>query len=405
LNLAKLIRKHLLTREASRKFHEPPNAGPGYFLNQALKKQIEDVREKLDRTEEILALMRKACDLDIEGVITCLDNGVRPFTSGPGLAKLSISPLTLSRDGGFAWQPTASWAWHPWGHMDRPHATAELLRLLVAEGMEVDFPRLFGVTPLCAAVEADRVDILEWLVKRGANVNAEGAVQKSLPGGRVGYHLTALDYAVALGKRASMRYLLGLPVVAVSHTFCITQSGTIPEVDFASGRVDISDKRVVSGVTALHFADTYAAPRLLKGRTSLMHARDSHGRAPFHWAVEEGDVSRTQFLLNEGYPVDCPDGQGATGLALICAAHERGLKRTGYPEIVRLLLMRGADVEMRYPKELSIRSRFWMMQDWRGVYEGIFDEFGLLRKCLEEELERVVRWSGLERAEEGRMVM
>ena len=401
-NLARSIRQIFLAREKSRKTHDPlSNQNPGCFLNQALKKQIEDVRNNVHRTEEILDLFRKACALDVEGVVAYLDKGVRPFILGLKLTE--APPINSPPPNG--WGDMASWAWRPWGNSLRPNATAELLRLLVAEGMDVDFPRVFGLTPLCAAVEADRVDLIEWLVERGANVNAEGAVQRNLPGGKVGYHLTALDYAVALGKHASTRHLLSLPKVEVMHAFHITYMGITLDLDVSTGRVDATDKRITSAVTAMHFADTYTAPLLLQGRTSLLHNRDSRGRAPFHWAVEDGDVPRTLHFLELGYPVDCPDGHGATALALVCAAHERGLKRAGYPEIVRLLLMRGADSEILYPRDVSIRTRFWMMHDWRAVYEGIFEEFGLLRKCLEEELERMVRWNSLEQAEEGRMML
>jgi ankyrin repeat protein len=67
-----------------------------------------------------------------------------------------------------------------------------------------------------------------------------------------------------------------------------------------------------------------------------VHARDSLGRTPLHYAAELGDSTLAAFFISLGAEVDAQDDEGQTPLG-ICA-------EKGDPEIARILVTAGADI-------------------------------------------------------------
>src|SRR5262249_33826467 len=81
------------------------------------------------------------------------------------------------------------------------------------------------------------------------------------------------------------------------------------------------------------------------------------GVTPLHYAAYNGNLNQVKLFLDAGAPVNVADGRGLT--ALMMAANSRNKN----PEVVRLLLDRGADVA---PKEEFGRTA----ADWARIGAG-----------------------------------
>jgi ankyrin repeat protein len=88
-----------------------------------------------------------------------------------------------------------------------------------------------------------------------------------------------------------------------------------------------------------------------------------------------GNPEVVDLLLKFGTPVDVLDDDGATPLALLVGRLESGKIRPGHPAIVRILLTAGANPDLRYPQDLSVKARLLFMDKWRSVYEPIFEKY------------------------------
>jgi ankyrin repeat protein len=88
-----------------------------------------------------------------------------------------------------------------------------------------------------------------------------------------------------------------------------------------------------------------------------------------------GNPDVADILLKTGTPVDVLDDDGATPLALLVARLENDEVRHGYPAIVRMLLTAGANPDLRYPRNLSVKSRLLRMDKWRPLYEPILEQY------------------------------
>lgn len=77
------------------------------------------------------------------------------------------------------------------------------------------------------------------------------------------------------------------------------------------------------------------------GRPNPLHARDSHGKTPLHWAAYNGHKELTRLLLEKGADPEAKDTERAGRLALHFAADN------GHEAVVGLLLDFGANVNSR----------------------------------------------------------
>lgn len=89
-----------------------------------------------------------------------------------------------------------------------------------------------------------------------------------------------------------------------------------------------------------------------------------------------GNAEVVRMLLGAGTNVDVVDDDGATPMSELVTRLECGASRPGHPDIARLLLRCGADLDLRYPQTVSLRERLLKMDKWRGVYEPIFETVG-----------------------------
>lgn len=253
----------------------------------------------------------------------------------------------------------------------RPAAQEAMVDFLVAEGADANYLGQDGITPLSASVEEGHTNLVGRLLDHGARINDARTTMVSWKW-FVGQNMTALHVAVSKGNPECFQLLIdrGADCRMKFQLSNYSKTSNLSRIiDFAEDTVWLDD------VTPLHIAvnDTKCVTGLLRLGADMM-ARDSRGRTPFHWAVEAANVSVVMLFLDKGYPVDDPGEDGVTAMGMICAALERGTKLENFPVLTSRLLQAGADIEIVYPQDLSIKTRWLMMDDWRDVYAPILGE-------------------------------
>ncbi len=219
------------------------------------------------------------------------------------------------------------------GYTALHHAAAgnhrEVAELLLAKGADVnaeenwngwsyttpsyllpDFhPKPANQTPLHWAIREGHKDMIEWLLARGANPNADGGDYHPLGG--------PLNWAVWFGD-------VDIAVLLVSHGGDIHRKthnypGT-PLYDAVWG-----GDRAMTEALVTKTGDTRAAKW-----------------APLHATVVSGDIQAVEYLLDKGTDVNAKSEGGYGGLF---ALHVAALK--GHKDIAELLITRGADVDAK----------------------------------------------------------
>ena len=244
---------------------------------------------------------------------------------------------------------------------------AEMVALLIDAGADTDGKNRRGVTPLCRAVEEDRIDMVKLLLAKGANPNAaseENYFCEGFPLGIAieGGNIDIMEALIAGGADVNARDESGwglLHVAVMEHDWSGKREAiTVRMIEaLAAHGADVNGKDE-EGLTPLHCAACQGHQRaaellLVKGaavnaRTVpdpnpdfIMWERDlgfrmGPGVTPLHEAVVGADPNMVNLLIAHGAEGNARDDSGYTPLHYAAA-------RAG-ARIVELLIARGADV-------------------------------------------------------------
>ena len=268
------------------------------------------------------------------------------------------APLGYNKNGPLTWVAECRVPWEP------PSAT----RLAMAEWM-IDHGsdvHQGGDGPLMrAALVGHRVPMMELLVSRGADVNAQWngyfpiifapcetvepaplkwlldhGADPSCPNPRSKYPGTALDYVVRTYSRSGQ---LGQCINILTEAGCATRYNLPPVLDLLRGRIDLLQEHLDAEPALVHrqfaepdFGATAQRRLTLRGGTLL------------HVAAEYGNVDATRLLLDRGADVNARatvDESGVGGQTPIFHAVTQ-FYDWGLP-VAQLLIERGADLSLR----------------------------------------------------------
>jgi ankyrin repeat protein/beta-lactamase regulating signal transducer with metallopeptidase domain len=185
-------------------------------------------------------------------------------------------------------------------HYAAVHGHRELAELLLSKGAEVNAKGNGGRTPLHNAARKGRREVVALLIAKGADVNAK---QQN---GRTSLHL-----AVDKGYKKVVKLLI------------------------AKG-ADINAKDE-NGWTPLHQACTLRRKdiaELLIAKGADIYAKNQNGRTPLHVSCIEGHKNVVELLIAKGAEVNAKSKIGSTALSLA--------KDRGWLEIINLLRKHGA---------------------------------------------------------------
>ncbi len=206
---------------------------------------------------------------------------------------------------------------------------AETVRLLLRKGADVNVRERLGETPLSRAVRTRSVETVRLLLEKGADVKVVDLDGKSLLhwAGHADIARLLIDRGldVNAGARAGSTPL---------HTAVGQDFYDVAELLLEKGAD--AKARDMTGVTPLHEARSVAVARLLIKHGADVNARDERGSTPLHWAETAGLAS---LLIRQGAAVEARDVDGCTPLHVAA--------RAGRPDVVRLLIARGADVKAK----------------------------------------------------------
>lgn len=198
-----------------------------------------------------------------------------------------------------------------WVHgLRNDSSTVLVAERLLAGGADIDARSTrSGITPAHMASRDGHIDMLQCLIRHGADVNA-----------RDSNHWTPLHHAAERGQSAEVDFLIqnGALVDAVGHP-----NGVTP-ILVASGHGEAQT------VTIL----------LQHGAT--VSERDDLDCTPLHWAAEWGNEETAPVLLDHGADANATDRNGRASLhvAANCCEDNGAV-------IVKLLLEHGADVNVK----------------------------------------------------------
>ncbi|MEW6347470.1 MAG: ankyrin repeat domain-containing protein [Thermodesulfobacteriota bacterium] len=201
---------------------------------------------------------------------------------------------------------------------------AEILRLLLGHGADVDARDLTGRTPLMIAAGAGSVDAVTLLLEHGADAKTVDR-----------YGQTALVWAVRAGHADVAELLraqggkLTLPVAAMlgdtEAVRRLVEEGADPDQRDSAGRTAL--------MIAVEKRHSDVAKVLLNGDVEV-NAADKFGRTALMLAAREGLRDVVEMLLDEGAKATAKDGDGRSALQLATAR--------GHKHVVDLLIEHGA---------------------------------------------------------------
>jgi len=193
-------------------------------------------------------------------------------------------------------------------------------------GTAVNAKDYYGLTPLFYAVKRDQIKVANFLIKKGAEVNAEVS--------QWGERVTPLETASANGFKDMVELLIrkgadikkyGTNAVDLAikgfEMFKGHKEDFPPEmltkVDFFGTAKLLIKKGTKPGDYTLHFAvkegEVEIVKLLIDGGANV-NAKGERGYTPLHMVVYEGKLEIAKFLIEKGADINAKDNYGYTPL-------------------------------------------------------------------------------------------
>jgi cytohesin len=215
----------------------------------------------------------------------------------------------------------------------------DLVRFLLEKGAEVDAKNARGLTPLAFTVAQDRIQAAGLLIERGANVNCRNPL-----------NMTPLIIAAEQGAVELVKILIaaGADVGIESRIGTALHRASLKgdtEIIRALLKAGANTAAISRGVSPLHLAATAghleAASALVEGGADI-NKQDGHGRTPLHRVLGSSNPHVSEialFFIDRGAEVNSVDEAGEP--LLMTAVRE------GYTDVVKRLLEKGARTDIK----------------------------------------------------------
>ena len=197
----------------------------------------------------------------------------------------------------------------------------------MAAGTDVNAKGRNGSTPLHSAASGGHGGIVELLIAKGADVNANSNYKTPL----YPYGKTPLDWANRLSRITAANLLRkhgGKTAEELENAEPVTEAAKVEPTTAKASDISLHD--------AVEKGKIEAVKQHLAAGTDV-NAKDMYGDIPLHWAASRGHTEVAELLIANGADVNAKtddDGRAALMLAAL----------NGHKEIVELLIASGADV-------------------------------------------------------------
>lgn len=267
--------------------------------------------------------------LAIHGVIPRRRKKIFPFLG------LMANPLIIIMFVIYFWWPTPDTLVAAAMHNDRDgvdHALLYGVKLSAHATLNNDEVKA-GATALTAAVQMGRLDMAEYLLERGADINASDVTGATpLYHAVTGSHTKLVDFLLQHKADPDIAGPTGFPIQVAARQGHQAILELLIKYD-----ADVNLK----GHSPLYEAATLGhngITRLLIDAKADLNAPNEQGRTPVHAAARQGHVHVLRQLLARGAKVDVVDDQGVSPLDLAIEAD--------HDELAKVLIEKGSPIDI-----------------------------------------------------------
>lgn len=218
-------------------------------------------------------------------------------------------------------------------------ADAESAKSLISKGAEVNAKNRWNQTPLYRAICLGRLEVVKVLVENNASLETP----------IVGDGLNALQAAAKSGHIDIVNYLLeqGVNVEKIGDYMrpplhLAVEKGDIATVNALLQKSANKESQGAWKNTPLHVATTREVAELISTENTL-NAKNEKGRTPLHEAVARNNTEVAKFLIERRADVNIKDNEGNTPLHLATSL-----------EMLKLLVENGGDPLIENKENLSV---------------------------------------------------
>jgi len=215
----------------------------------------------------------------------------------------------------------------------------DLVRFLLEKGAEVDAKNIRGLTPLAFTALQGRIQAAGLLIERGADVNVRNPLNMTplIIAAEQGA-VQLVEKLIAAGADVGIESRIG---TALHRAAFKGQTEVIRVLLKAGAKTEVMSRRFFPLHLAAMTGHLEAVSALVEGGADI-NSRDEGRRTPLHRVLSASNLHVSEiarFFIDSGADVDTTDEDGETPLMTAV--------REGYTEVVRSLLEKGARADVK----------------------------------------------------------
>jgi ankyrin repeat protein len=216
-------------------------------------------------------------------------------------------------------------------HLHYAAATGNIehVKLLIAEGANVNAKDQQGRTPASAALYAQELAVTDLLLEKGAD--AKDPYMAAYTG-------NLKEIKNLLEKKTSADSPNGFTLLHAAAT-----GGHADVIQFLISKGFEATATTEDDATPLHYASTVSVAEFCVSNGADVNAKKNNGQSPLHYAARKGHKEIVELLLAHGADVNIGAGYNRTAAEFAM--------RGNHTEVVELLISKGADIS---PLHLAI---------------------------------------------------